>query len=126
MSRVYVVAGVLVDELKMRFPKAIRGFELVLTQTLVGTALLWPVPLAEDRGGKWNSTQRTACAEGVTRWTNMVSGRGQYDLERINNPKVVDWKLFPPMREILRQACSERLIDSLDHPLLRKLRGEVE
>ena len=45
----------------------------------------------------------------------------------VNNPKEVDWDSFPPIRDILRQALSDgRLIDSMDHPLLKKLRGEIE
>ena len=126
MGKVYIVSGVLLEEVKLKFPKAVRAVELVLTQILVGASLVWPVPLAEDRGGKWNSTQRAACAQGKTRWTNKTSGRGEYDILPVDNPKVVDWDSFPPFRDILRQAASERLIDSLEHPLLKKLRGEIE
>jgi hypothetical protein len=81
---------------------------------------------AEDRGGKWNSTQRAHCEQGKTHWTNMASGRGQYDIITVNNPKAVDWDSVPPFRDILQQAASERLIDSMNYPLLRKLRGETE
>jgi len=126
MGKVYIVSGALLDEVKMKFPKVVRAVDLVLTQILAGASLVWPVPLAEDRGGKWNSTQRAACGQGKTRWTNKTSGRGEYDILTVNNPKEVDWDSFPPFRDILRQAASERLIDSLEHPLLRKLRGEVE
>ena len=126
MGRVYIVSGVLLEEVKLKFPKAVRAVELVLTQILAGASLVWPVPLAEDRGGKWNSTQRAACEQGKTRWTNKTSGRGEYDILTVNNPKEVDWDSFPPFRDILRQAASERLIDSLEHPLLKKLRGEIE
>jgi hypothetical protein len=30
-----------------------------------------------------------------------------------------------PFRELLRVAFKDRFIDNLDHPVLRKLRGEV-
>jgi hypothetical protein len=126
MGKVYIVSGVLLEEVKLKFPKAVRAVKLVLAQTLAGTSLVWPVPLAEDRGGKWNSTQRAACDQGKTRWTNKTSGRGEYDIVTVNNPKEVDWDFFPPFRDILRQAASEHLIDSLEHPLLKKLRGEIE
>jgi hypothetical protein len=126
MGRVYVVSGAVLDEVIKRFPKSVRGVELVLTMSLVGVAFVWPVPLAEDRGGQWNSTQRDAKKSGVDIWTNMAPGRGRYDLTTVNNPKAVDWAAFPPFREILRQACAERFIDSLDHLLLRKLAGNNE
>src|SRR5215831_4978660 len=96
----------------------------VLTVTLMGNTLVWPVPEAEDRGGQWNSSQRAARDSGVSKWTNMAAGRGRYDLTAVDNPKTVDWNAFPQFREILRQACSGRFIDTLGHPLLRKLAGE--
>jgi hypothetical protein len=126
MGRVYIVSGSILDEIKVRFPKAIRAVQLVLTQSLVGAAFLWPVPLMEDRGGQWNSSQRAACDSAIHKWTNMSAGRGRYDVVTVDNPKPVDWGSFPIFREILRQACSESLIDSLDHPFLRKLAGEPE
>ncbi len=127
MSKLYVVLPSLLDEVRVRFPKHLRIHELVLTQTQAGAVMLWGVPQGEDRGGSWNSTKRDACHKGESRWTNMSSGRGQYDVTTIDNPREVDWASFPPMSEILRQALSEgRLIDSMDHPLLKKLRGEIE
>jgi hypothetical protein len=56
----------------------------------------------------------------------MAPGRGQYDIITVNNHKTVDWDSFPPFREILRQAAAERLIESMDHPLLRKLAGDTD
>jgi hypothetical protein len=127
MSKLYVVHPSLLDEVRLRFPKHVRICELVLTQSLVGAANLWGVPLSEDRGGSWNSTQREACHKGQSQWTNMAAGRGQYDVTTIKNSREVDWISFPPLSEILRQALSDgRLIDSMDHPLLRKLGGEIE
>jgi hypothetical protein len=126
MGKLYIVPSVLLEEVTAKFPKAVRGVELVLAQTLAGAWLVWPVPLAEDRGGKWNSTQRAGSEQGKTRWTNMTSGRGQYDVITVNNPQEVDWDSVPSFRDVLQQACSERLIDSLEHALLRKLRGETE
>lgn len=126
MGKVYIVAHALLDPVKVEFPRAVRGVELVLAQSLAGASLVWPLPLAEDRGGKWNSTQRAACEKSKTRWTNMASEKGQYEITTVNNPREVDWDSFPPFRDVLRQAASERLIDSMDHPLLRKLRGEIE
>jgi hypothetical protein len=58
---------------------------------------------------------------------NMVAWRGKYDVTTIDNLKAVIWESFPPMTDMLRQALADgRLIDSLDHPVLRKLRGDIE
>jgi hypothetical protein len=35
------------------------------------------------------------------------------------------WPDLPPFGEILRIAFRDRRIDSLEHPILRRLRGEV-
>jgi osmoprotectant transport system substrate-binding protein len=60
-------------------------------------------------------------------WTNLAANhsRARYDICPIDNPKEIDWNSFPPLAEILRQAYSELLIDSLDHPLLKKLQIEA-
>jgi len=126
VGKVYIVASALLDPVKAEFARAVRGVELVLAHSLAGASIVWPVPLAEDRGGKRNSTQRAACEQSKTRWVNMASEKGQYEITTVNNPREVDWDSFPPFRDVLRQAASERLIDSMDHPLLRKLRGEIE
>jgi hypothetical protein len=127
MSKLYVVLPSLLDEVRVRYSSHLRIYELVITQTLAGAPLLWGVPQEEDRGGRWHSQERAARHQGTTRWTNMVAGRGQYDFTTIDNLKQVDWDSFPPMAETLRQALSDgRIIDSMDHPLLRKLRGEIE
>jgi hypothetical protein len=127
-GKVYIISGPILDAVKAEFPRLVRAVLIVTAQTLIGTILAWPVPLAEDRGGKWNSQQRVASEQGKMMWTNMASNhsRAQYDISTVDNPKEVDWKSFPPFAEILRQAFSERLIDSIDHPLLKKLRGKIE
>jgi hypothetical protein len=126
VGKIYIVASALLEPIRAEFARAVRGVELVLAQSLAGASLVWPVPLAEDRGGKWNSTQRAACEQSKARWTNMASEKGQYEVTTVNNPREVDWDSFPSFRDVLRQAAAERLIDSMDHPLLRKLRGEIE
>jgi hypothetical protein len=126
MGRVFIVSPVILDQVKTRFPKQVRVYELVLTVTLLGTALLWPKPLGDDRGGQWHSTERSADDSGRRKWTNMSSARGRYEFVTADNPKPVNWDSLPPFCELLRQACSERIIESLDHPLLRKLSGETE
>jgi hypothetical protein len=127
MSKLYVVHPSVLDGVMARFPKHVRHHDLVLTQSLIGNTFLWGVPRAEDKGGSWNSTQRESCFKGQSHWTNMASGHGKYDVTTINNPKEVDWNSFPPMVEFLHQALSDgRLINSMDHPLLLKLGGELE
>jgi hypothetical protein len=97
------IAACGLKEILFRFPKLVRPTRLVLTVTLVGTTLVWPVPEADDRGGQWNSSQRDASRSGLSKWTNMSSGRGRYDILTVDNPKPVDWNASPPFSEILRE-----------------------
>lgn len=124
----YLIDGRIRDQVVQEFPKAVGAVELMVTQTLVGAILVWPVPLAEDRGGRWNSTQRQASEQGKRQWTMMASNssRAEYEIRHVDNPKVVDWETLPPFNEILRQAASELLVATLDHPLLQKLRGQID
>jgi hypothetical protein len=129
-GKIYIVAGSVLEAVKAEFPRFVRAVQIVIAQTQVGLILAWPVPLEQDRGGRWHSEHRRAAEDGKTKWTTMVSNtpRAKYDVTSVDNPKPVqvDWKSLPPFAEILQQAFSERLIDSVEHPLLMKLRGKIE
>jgi hypothetical protein len=126
MGKIYVVLGSMRKDVLEEFPRFIKPNGLILAQTLTGQGILWPFPMAGDRGNKANSTQRSAVDSGKTKWTNFHWQAPRYVVQTIENPREVDWTLYPPFKDVLRQALSERLIDSPDHALLNVLRGKVE
>lgn len=107
----------------------VRQVELRLCITRSGVVFLWPVPLPSDDGRRnaWHETARGAVELSETAWVRMSAnmGAGCYDVAQapdgVSEPNWPDTSLA----ELLRIAFGKgRLIDSFDHPVLKRLRGE--
>ena len=103
--------------------------ELVLTITRQGNLLLWPLRIPGDDGriNNWHASAREAAARAVHVWVRVQSNMalGAYDVfEALGALPDPEWPNLS-MDEIVCIAVKGRVIDSLDHPVLRKLRGEV-
>jgi hypothetical protein len=95
-----------------------------------GNLFLWPVPLPSGDGREiaWHATAREAAIRAETTWIRLVSniGAGCYDIHEATGP--ISEPVWPDhtMSELLRVAFGNgRLIDSLDHPVLRQLLGKA-
>jgi hypothetical protein len=93
-----------------------------------GALFLWPVPVrgADGKINSWHQSAHDSAAKVMTVWRRIVPNNlvGAYDLipPHINKPEP-EW---PDMtvEEVLRLAFARYLIADLNHPLLKKLRGE--
>jgi hypothetical protein len=93
-----------------------------------GNLFLWPVPLPSGDGREiaWHTTAREAAALAEKVWIRLVANTNAaaYDIYEasalIPEPEWPDHNL----QELLRVAFGNgRLIDSLEHPLVKQLRG---
>lgn len=102
---------------------------LVTTVTRQGVLSLWPIRLPGPDGkiDEWNRSALEAADTARDHWTRVAAnmGLGAYEIQIATG--ITAEPEFPdlPMKEILRIAFKGKYIDSLDHPVLRKLRGEV-
>ena len=93
-------------------------------------AYVWPVRLA-DVDGKMNDWHASLLGlftnHSIGRWVRMAAGDGGYDIEVAENDDLPGPEWPPhPMNHILRVAFKGgRVIDTLDHPVIQKLRGRV-
>jgi hypothetical protein len=115
--------------------RAALAEEPTLKPVLLATALdrqgvlfLWPAGLPKgDRDCDAWSSMREAINLAAQRWVRVAwkDGLGAYEVSyatgELAEPEWPDLAFS----DILRIAFKERLITSLDHPVLRKLRGEV-
>ncbi len=93
-----------------------------------GDLFLWrcKLPGPDGRSNHWYDSALAVAREAETEWRRMASNQaaGHYDAFRptaaLPDPEWPDRSF----REIIRTAFQGRMIDSLDHPLLRQLRGE--
>jgi hypothetical protein len=90
---------------------------------------IWPIrlPGADGKIDDWNRSALEAASMAATKWTRVASNMalGAYDVFQAT----ADWPEpeWPeiPFNEILRIAFKGRVIESLDHPTLKRLRGEA-
>jgi hypothetical protein len=123
---VYVVAKRLWSDLASE-PTFTRRL-LVLAVTKQGNPFLWPVrlPGPDGRLDPWNQSALEACQTARTEWVRVKANmqNGAYDIAVASFHAEPEW---PDMtfQEILRIAFKDRVISDWDHPVLRRLRGEL-
>ena len=93
-----------------------------------GTTFLWPVRLpTEGRRDEWNRSALEAANMAMKRWVRVVANLqlGAYDVytaeATLDDPEWPDVD-FNTLMSIAFKDC---FIRALDHPALRRLRGEV-
>jgi hypothetical protein len=102
--------------------------EIRVCITLAGTLLLWPVPLPTSDGpeNSWNKSKRAAAEHAEIKWIRMTSDRGAGAYKVIVAEAAHPDPVWPDTSfgELLRIAFDNgRLIDTLDHPVIKRLRG---
>jgi hypothetical protein len=94
-----------------------------------GVVFLWPIrlPGADGKIDEWSKSALAAVDLAKKGWVRVAANMalGGYDCfqasARLDAP---EWPEMP-LKELLKIAFRDRFIDSLDHPVLRRLRGEV-
>ena len=105
------------------------SFEAALVPTISRQSALfiWPVPLPSEDGRRnaWTDTAQEAMRLAQEHWVRLMPdmGLGAYCIYRaegqLSDPVWPD-KSF---EELLEIAFKDRVIDSPDHPVVRRLRG---
>lgn len=95
-----------------------------------GVVFLLPVklPRPEDRSDSWNDSRIAAAELAQHKWIRMAANisAGVYDIyEATGNIPEPEWPADLTFEEILKIAFKGRIIDRHDHPVLRRLRGEL-
>ena len=121
----YVVDPALQDQLTAETTPMM----LLPTITRQGSVLIWPIRMPRDDGrhDQWARTELEAANEARKSWVRIVANMdlGGYDvLKAVANLPDPEWPDIS-FDELLRIAFRDRLIESPDHPVLRRLRGEA-
>jgi len=92
-----------------------------------GTVFLWPVrlPAADDRKTEWPRSAREAAELAMTRWVRMKANMSLGAYEITVAESVMADPAWPELSypELVRVAFRERIITTLDHPVIKRLRG---
>ena len=102
---------------------------LITTINRQNVLFLWPIrlPGADGRIDDWNRSALEASRLAAGQWIRVQSNRslGAYEVyEARAEWGEPQWDV-PPFGELLRIAFKDRFIQSEDHPVLRRLRGEA-
>lgn len=102
---------------------------LVPSITAHGLFFLWAIRLPDERGrlDDWNSVALEAAERAKKSWIRLMAnmGAGSYDvLEAAGKFPDPEWPELP-LDRVLALAFKDRFIEDLDHPVLKRLRGEV-
>jgi hypothetical protein len=92
-----------------------------------GSLFLWQIkqPGADGRLDNWNLSALRAAELARQEWVQVKAGSGGYDAHAAKgNLTEPTWPEMTP-NEILTLAFKDKYINDLDHPVLRKLRGEI-
>jgi hypothetical protein len=93
-----------------------------------GVIFLWPVPVAatDARILEWHRSMREGAEMAMARWVRVQANMnlGAYEIGEaagaIPDPTWPDYSF----KDLLRIAFRDRFVDRLDHPVVRRLRGE--
>jgi hypothetical protein len=93
-----------------------------------GTLFLWPVRLPKDgRVDRFIETDMAAAKVAETKWTRRYWVPEIKAHKILCAAKLVDEPSWPQIgfKELLKIAFKDHFIDTLDHPAVKKLRGEL-
>lgn len=128
-SEIYVVNPHLQDVLMGEATVSVKT--IIVTKTRQSNILLWPLksPNLNVRVDHWSSAAWQAAAKGKTNWTRLVANMsiGAYEVYTAESGSIPEptWDDLPTMQEMLEIAFRDKFIDTYDHPVLKKLRGEI-
>jgi hypothetical protein len=109
-------------------PDDVVHFELVTAINRHGTVFLWPLRKPNSsRQDTWADSAITACQLAETRWLRITANMhaGAYDVfEAAGQLPEPEWP-EESFKALFHLALKDRVIDSIDHPVIRKLKGAV-
>jgi hypothetical protein len=121
----YLVSPVLVPELR----DECTPVTLYTTMSRQGVLTLWPVRLPGEDGKDmdWWKSAREAAELAMTSWVRLKANTslGAYEVFTASgNIPDPEWPQLS-LRELLRIAFREYMVDSVDHAVIKRLRGQA-
>ena len=101
---------------------------LHLSANRQGDVFIWPIrlPGADGKLDSWNESALEAANLAATKWVRLSANLriGAYSIAVADIADAPKWPAMP-FNELLRIAFKGKVIETMDHPVLRRLRGEV-
>ena len=92
-----------------------------------GVTFLWPVrlPAPDDRKSEWSRSERIGAELAMTQWVRTRANMSLGAYEHHIAEGVMADPVWPDIsfQELLRIAFRDRMVTSIDHPVVKRLRG---
>jgi hypothetical protein len=92
-----------------------------------GVVFLWPVrlPSSDGKTNAWWTSARMAAEQAMTKWVRVSANQSLGAYEVMTAESCTHEPEWPEqsLQELIRIAFRERIIDSIDHPVVKRLRG---
>ena len=102
---------------------------LVLAITPQASSFLWPLrlPRSDGRQDHWSQSALEAAELAQSRWIRIVANmsQGSYDVWEATSPLTEPQWPDITFQDAIKLAFGARYIDGADHPILKRLRGEL-
>jgi hypothetical protein len=90
---------------------------------------LWPVKLpgVDGKHNEWHRSAAEAAERAMERWVRIIANLslGAYEMfEATGDLSEPEWPDLP-FADILKIAFRDRIVDTVDHPVVARLRGAV-
>ena len=126
-TETFLLAPALREELAAEPVFRVKLFATAINRQ--GIIFLWEanLPRPDGRADEWSRTALEAVELATRGWVRVAANMslGAYDVFQAPGQLAEpDWPATP-FAELLRVAFKDRYIDSPDHPVLRRLRGEI-
>jgi len=123
----YIVTPALCQQLNLETAVTPRAIFTAINRQ--GVVFLWPVRLPGPDGklDDWSRTAMEAAQRAMHGWVRIQANMalGAYDIMQATASLTDPTWPEESFHELLKVAFRDKLIDTSDHPVLRKLRGEV-
>lgn len=121
----YIVAAALVPELVGEFVSTTL-FTAINRQ---GVTFLWPVRLPDPEGKQveWWRSAREAAELAMSKWIRVKANMSLGAYEMYIAGSAMSDPVWPELefQDLIKLAFRDRVITSLDHPVIKRLRGQV-
>ena len=93
-----------------------------------GVVFLWPIrlPAPDQRKSEWPRSARNAAEKAMDKWVRVKANMSLGAYEIIVGEKIVAEPVWPELsyQELVRIAYRDRMIATLDHAVVKRLRGQ--
>lgn len=116
-----------VPELRAELAGELKPILLATAVSRQGVVFLWPVPLPDEGGRRnaWAETAREGYEMCKTAWVRLVPDMslGAYRIYEAEGQ--LSGPVWPEktLSELLQLGFKDRIIDNVDHPVIKRLRG---